>query len=70
MSHNAANGPHLPKGAPLLPGDLLFYGTPTHATHVGIYIGANQMIDAPHTGAGVRVEDYRWRDYLGAARPS
>ncbi len=37
-----------------LPGDLVFYGAPAH--HVGIYIGAGKMIDAPHTGALVRVE--------------
>ena len=32
------------------PGDLVCYGT-----HVGIYIGGNQMIHAPHTGDVVRV---------------
>lgn len=36
------------------PGDLVFYGFPAH--HVGIYIGAGQMIDAPHTGDVVKVE--------------
>ena len=44
-------------GEPLLPGDLIFFGGgPTDVTHVGIYIGNGQMIDAPHTGADVRVE--------------
>ena len=28
------------------------------------------MIDAPHAGAVVRIEDYRWNDYLGATRPA
>lgn len=37
-----------------LPGDLVFYGAPAH--HVGIYVGGGQMIDAPHTGAMVRLE--------------
>lgn len=37
-----------------LPGDLVFYGTPAH--HVGIYLGGGKMIDAPHTGAVVRIE--------------
>lgn len=36
------------------PGDLVFYGTPAH--HVGIYIGGGKMIDAPHSGALVRIE--------------
>ena len=41
----------------LQPGDLIFFGGgPTDVTHVGIYIGNGQMVDAPHTGADVRVE--------------
>lgn len=36
------------------PGDLVFYGAPAH--HVGIFLGNGKMIDAPHTGAAVRVE--------------
>ncbi|HTS14440.1 MAG TPA: NlpC/P60 family protein [Candidatus Sulfotelmatobacter sp.] len=39
------------------PGDLLFFepgaGGPGH---VGIYVGGGMMIDAPHTGSSVRVE--------------
>jgi cell wall-associated NlpC family hydrolase len=42
---------------PVEPGDLIFFGGgPTDVTHVGIYIGNGQMVDAPHTGADVRVE--------------
>ncbi|MGL5858154.1 MAG: C40 family peptidase [Angustibacter sp.] len=62
--------PRLPTNAPLQPGDLLFYGTPHHVHHVGLHIGHHQMINAPHTGARVRIEDYRWTDYLGATRPT
>ncbi len=44
-------------GDPLQPGDLIFFGGgPTDITHVGIYIGNGQMVDAPHAGAFVRVE--------------
>lgn len=44
-------------GEQLLPGDLVFFGSsPSDITHVGIYAGENKMIDAPHTGANVRVE--------------
>jgi cell wall-associated NlpC family hydrolase len=42
---------------PRQPGDLIFFGGgPTDVTHVGIYIGNGQMVDAPYTGADVRVE--------------
>lgn len=44
-------------GDPLQLGDLLFFGGgPDDITHVGIYVGKGQMVDAPHTGADVRVE--------------
>ncbi|MDA8283766.1 MAG: NlpC/P60 family protein [Actinomycetota bacterium] len=44
-------------GDPLQPGDLIFFGGgPTDVTHVGIYIGNRQMVDAPHAGADVRIE--------------
>jgi cell wall-associated NlpC family hydrolase len=36
------------------PGDLVFFGSPPD--HVGIYAGNGQMLDAPHTGAQVRLE--------------
>jgi hypothetical protein len=56
-------GPHLPAGAALEPGDLVFFGaSPSSAGHVGIYAGAQggqvMMVDAPHTGAAVRVEAF------------
>ena len=35
------------------PGDVLAFGSPVH--HVGIYIGDNQMIEAPRPGLAVRV---------------
>jgi cell wall-associated NlpC family hydrolase len=64
-------GPHLPPGAPLAPGDLVFFGTsPSHVTHVGIVIGLGQMVDAPHAGAFIRIEPYARSTYLGAARPA
>ena len=41
------------------PGDLVFYGQP--AGHVGVYLGGGQMVDAPRTGAFVRIEPL-WAD--------
>lgn len=38
------------------PGDLVFFGQPI--THVGIYFGGGQMVDAPHSGARVRIESF------------
>ncbi|HET7477236.1 MAG TPA: NlpC/P60 family protein [Dermatophilaceae bacterium] len=40
------------------PGDLVFYGSPIH--HMGLYIGNDTMIEAPHTGAQVRYANI-WR---------
>jgi cell wall-associated NlpC family hydrolase len=63
-------GPQLPAGATVLPGDLLFFGSgPRGVDHVGIYVGAGEMIDAPHTGAVVRFDDAAWSDLVGATRP-
>lgn len=74
-------GPHLdPQFDPRLdptadprPGDLLFFGAgPTQVTHVGIALGDGRMVDAPHTGAFVRVEPVAgFRPALvGATRPA
>jgi cell wall-associated NlpC family hydrolase len=70
MSHFAASQytefPHVPISQ-LAPGDLVFFGSPIH--HVGIYIGGGRMIDAPHTGDYVRIQDAFRSDYVGAGRP-
>jgi cell wall-associated NlpC family hydrolase len=42
----------------LVPGDLVFFGTGGYADHVGIYIGNSAMVDAPHTGADVRIDAF------------
>jgi cell wall-associated NlpC family hydrolase len=60
---------HLPPGAALAPGDLVFFGPSDGPTHVGIVIGNGLMIDAPNSTSVVRIEPYNWPDYLGAAIP-
>ena len=49
------------------PGDLVFFYNPIH--HVGIYVGGGMMIDAPHTGAVVRLVAVKWGSVVGVARP-
>ena len=46
------------------PGDLVFFGQPI--SHVGIYFGGGQMVDAPHSGARVRIESFG--AWFGSAR--
>ncbi|MEV6831258.1 bifunctional lytic transglycosylase/C40 family peptidase [Amycolatopsis sp. NPDC051102] len=67
-----AAGPLIAGGRPLLPGDLVFYGTPGNVHHVGLYIGAGKMVHAPTFGEPVQVSPYRWNgdDYLTASRPA
>jgi cell wall-associated NlpC family hydrolase len=53
----------LAPGAPLAPGDLVFFGAgPTAIDHVGLFVGvldgASVMVDAPYTGARVRAEAF------------
>jgi peptidoglycan DL-endopeptidase CwlO len=54
----AQTGPQIPVSE-LQPGDLLFYHTdptaPTYISHVAIYLGNGQMIQAPETGMDVEV---------------
>ncbi len=52
----------------VLPGDLIFFGTPDNVYHEGIYIGGGQMIDAPATGLSVSISSIYWVDLLGAGR--
>jgi len=67
-------GPHVPLDN-LQRGDLLFYATnnsdPATIHHVGIYIGDGMMVDAPFTGAFVRIDSiYQPGDPIGAVRPA
>jgi cell wall-associated NlpC family hydrolase len=51
----------------LKPGDLVFFAG---ASHVGIYVGGGRFIDAPHTGAVVRISTMREYGYYTARRLS
>jgi cell wall-associated NlpC family hydrolase len=64
-------GPRLPPGQDPEPGDLVFYGTsPTHITHVGLIVAPGYMIDAPRTGARIRLERTWTSKLIGYSRPA
>jgi cell wall-associated NlpC family hydrolase len=52
---------HIPESE-LQPGDLVFAAD---LSHVGIYIGSGEMIDAPYTGASVRVDPISYMPLAG-----
>jgi cell wall-associated NlpC family hydrolase len=66
-------GPRVGLGS-LAPGDLVFFaydvGNPATIHHVGIYVGGGAMVEAPYSGARVRVASIGRRDYIGAVRPT
>jgi hypothetical protein len=52
-------------------GDLVFFRSSASGSiiHVGMYVGSGNMIDAPHTGAPVRIESvWTFGNYAGARR--
>jgi cell wall-associated NlpC family hydrolase len=60
--------------ADLQPGDLVFFEPKFDGPgHVALYIGNDQMIEAPHTGALVRISSFSGAaarmGFLGAVRP-
>ncbi|HVI38452.1 MAG TPA: NlpC/P60 family protein [Gaiellales bacterium] len=65
-------GHHIDVGR-MRPGDLVFFATdtsdPLTIHHVGIYVGGDKMIDAPHTGANVRYDHVFVPGFIGAVRP-
>jgi cell wall-associated NlpC family hydrolase len=72
LPHSAADqygyGVDVPRDE-LQPGDLVFFD---NLTHVGIYIGDNQIVNAPDTGSFVRIdslaEPWYANHYVGARR--
>lgn len=72
LPHSAAaqyaSVPHVSR-EDLQPGDLLFFYSPI--SHVGMYIGGNQMVNAQNSSVPVQVVglDYWWKDFIGAGRP-
>ena len=65
--------PHVPLDD-LQPGDLVFFDPgediPGLPGHVGIYLGNDDMVDAPYTGVDVRIDGLGGSQPFGAARPT
>ena len=66
-------GPHVDL-VDLAPGDLLFFADntsdPSSIHHVGMYVGRGLMVEAPYTGASIRISSIGRSDYIGAVRPT
>ena len=53
----------------LQPGDLVFFGSSSYISHVGMYVGDGQFIHSPQTGEYVRIDSLSSRsNYVGACR--
>ncbi|MFC6084984.1 C40 family peptidase [Sphaerisporangium aureirubrum] len=50
------------------PGDLVYFGKIKKTRHVGVYLGQGRMMNAPETGAKVRVDRIKRKDFLGYFR--
>ncbi len=70
LPHNSgaqySSGPRISESE-LQPGDLVFYYTPI--SHVGMYIGNGQVVNALNPGSGVRISGLHDMPYVGAVRP-
>jgi cell wall-associated NlpC family hydrolase len=67
-----SSGAQMSSGTPvqqseLQPGDLVFYYSPV--SHVGMYIGNGQIVNALNPGAGIKVSGVNDMPYAGAVRP-
>ena len=70
LPHNSqaqySSGPQVSESE-LQPGDLVFYYSPI--SHVGIYIGTGQVVNALNPGSGVQISGLHDMPYVGAVRP-
>lgn len=57
----------------LQPGDLVFWAnntsSPSTIHHVAIWMGNDQIIEAPNSGSYVKISSMDWDGYIGAVRP-
>jgi len=58
---------HIPL-SDLQPGDLVFWGY-GGISHVGMYVGGGDVVDAPQTGEDVQIQPIWNGGLVGAGRP-
>lgn len=51
------------------PGDLVFWGSGGYAQHVAIYVGNDDVVDAPSSGQDVQIQRIWSSGLMGAGRP-
>jgi cell wall-associated NlpC family hydrolase len=75
IPHNAdaqwVSLPHV-STANMQPGDIMLFSTNGYIGHAALYVGHNQLIDAPHSGATVELVSFSgWyqQTFAGAVRP-
>jgi cell wall-associated NlpC family hydrolase len=61
-----ASTPHVSQ-SDAQPGDLVFYHSPI--SHVAIYIGGGNIVEAPRPGDVVHVRAVNWANVVGVSRP-
>ena len=61
-----ASTPHVSQ-SDAQPGDLVFYHSPI--SHVALYIGGGNMVEAPRPGDVVHVRPVNWGNVVGVSRP-
>lgn len=50
------------------PGDLVFYGSGSHISHVAMYIGNGQIVHASNPRTGIKISNMYYRDPIAVCR--
>lgn len=61
------NGERVRQMTDLVSGDLVFFGSGSGISHVGVYVGKGRFVHAPNSGGTVRLDDIDgpyWRDHF------
>lgn len=67
-SRSQARGGHTISSSELKPGDLVFYGSSSYISHVGMFIGNGQIIHASNHIDGIKISNMYYRNPVKYAR--